>query len=98
MAEVSTFNSGRTFLTAFKNNSYAVILLDLFMPDLDGYQVCKSIRKIDALVPVIAFTAYPEERDRALHSGFTAFIAKPIVDVNRFCELVRGWMDHRKAS
>ncbi len=55
------------------------ICLDIMMPGLDGYEVCKRIRRIDTAVPVIFISAKSEEIDRVLglELGADDFITKP---------------------
>ncbi len=62
---------------------YAAILMDIQMPQMDGYQAARAIRKADdayASIPIIAMTAnaFEEDRKLALESGMSAYIAKPI--------------------
>ncbi len=61
-------------------NSIDLILMDLNMPYMDGYEATKLIKKMRPDIPIIAQTAYslPEHRDKALNSGCNAFIKKPI--------------------
>ena len=64
-------------------NYYDVILMDVQMPNMDGYQATKEIRKLDderASLPIIAMTAnaFEEDRKRALDSGMDGYIAKPM--------------------
>ena len=70
-----------------------VILMDLTLPLMDGFQATKLIRENDALknVPVIAVTAHQEDdfRSDAKASGFDAYVTKPI-DVNWLKELIAG--------
>lgn len=58
------------------------ILLDIQLPELDGYQVAGELRKNTALatVPIIAVTSYamPGDRERILAAGATGYIEKPI--------------------
>ena len=59
-----------------------IVLLDIQLPVYDGYEVLHQVRKhlkLDTL-PVLALTAYamPEDRTKALASGFDAYITKPI--------------------
>lgn len=62
---------------------YAAILMDIQMPQMDGYQAARAIRKADdayASIPIIAMTAnaFEEDRKLALESGMNDYIAKPI--------------------
>jgi two-component system, cell cycle response regulator DivK len=70
-----------------------VILMDLTLPLMDGFEATKLIRRNDALknVPIIAVTAHQEDdfRSDAKASGFDAYVTKPI-DVNWLKELIAG--------
>ena len=70
-----------------------VILMDLTLPLMDGFQATKLIRQNESLknVPVIAVTAHQEDdfRSDAKASGFDAYVTKPI-DVNWLKELIAG--------
>ena len=59
-----------------------VILLDLNLPDIDGFEVLKRIKKEERLIdiPTIALTAYamPEDQAKVKLAGFDSFIPKPI--------------------
>jgi PAS domain S-box-containing protein len=61
-----------------------VIVSDIGMPDMDGYEMLRRIRALPAeaggRVPAVALTAFarPEDRTRALRSGFIAHVAKPV--------------------
>jgi CheY-like chemotaxis protein len=65
-------------------HTYDIILMDVQMPIMDGYQASSAIRHLDrsdALnVPIIALTAnaFKEDIDKALQAGMNAHIAKPI--------------------
>lgn len=60
-------------------NRYDLILLDLVMPDLDGFQVMEGLKKLEAdgYLPVLAVTANSAHKLRALESGAKDFISKP---------------------
>lgn len=70
-----------------------VILMDLTLPLMDGFEATKLIRRNEALknVPIIAVTAHQEDdfRSDAKASGFDAYVTKPI-DVNWLKELIAG--------
>ena len=60
-------------------NCYDLILLDVEMPNLDGFQVMEGLKKIETenYLPVLAVTAQPNHKLRALQSGAKDFISKP---------------------
>jgi two-component system cell cycle response regulator DivK len=59
-----------------------LILMDIQMPDMDGYETLHEIRALpgSALVPVVAITAFAmlEDRQKAFEAGFDGYFAKPI--------------------
>lgn len=62
-----------------RKNHYDLILLDLQMPGMDGFEVMESLKQIesDAYLPVLVITAQPDHKLRALAAGAKDFIAKP---------------------
>ncbi len=62
-----------------RTNHYDLILLDLQMPGMDGFQVMEGLKEIetDGYVPILVITAQPGHKLRALASGAKDFIAKP---------------------
>lgn len=63
-----------------ERNDISLVLMDIRMPVMDGYETTKQIKKIDSNIPVIAQTAYAtiEEKNKAFESGCDDYIAKPI--------------------
>ena len=63
-----------------RRNHFAVILLDLKMPGMDGFQVMEDLKKIeeDDNLPVLVITAEPGEKLRALRAGARDFVSKPL--------------------
>lgn len=57
-----------------------VVVLDVTMPEMNGYQACRAIKRIDPKIPVIILTAKAEPADRfwATQSGADVFLNKPI--------------------
>jgi PAS domain S-box-containing protein len=62
-----------------RKNQYDLILLDLQMPVMDGFQVMEALKTstIDPYLPVIVLTAQPGHKLRALHAGAKDFVSKP---------------------
>lgn len=63
-----------------KNQNYDVVLMDIKLPDMSGYDVIEEFKRINPNVPIIAQTAYAAESDKqkALQVGCIDYIAKPI--------------------
>jgi len=73
-------NSGIDAIEQFRNNpNYDLILMDIQLPDMDGKQVTREIRTINADIPIIAQTASRStlENDLVIEAGCTAVINKP---------------------
>lgn len=76
--EASIANDGETALKMFDTVGPDLILLDIMLPGLDGWQVCREIRE-SSKVPVIMLTARSEERDelQGFELGVDEYISKP---------------------
>ena len=64
----------------YRENRYDLILLDLLMPEMDGFQVLDGLKELepDGYLPVLVITAQPGHKLRALQAGAKDFISKPI--------------------
>jgi CheY-like chemotaxis protein len=73
-------HNGEMALDRFKNDAPSIVVLDVTMPEMNGYQTCREIKKINKRVPVIILTAKADPADRfwAFQSGADAFLNKPI--------------------
>jgi CheY-like chemotaxis protein len=72
--------SGLDAIEQFRNNpEYDLVLMDIQLPDMDGKQVTREIRRLNALIPIIAQTAAksPLEKELAVEAGCTEVITKP---------------------
>lgn len=70
--------NGQKAIDSFENNNCDIIILDLMLPDMDGYEVCKKIRE-KSDVPIIMLTARSEVIDKivGLEIGADDYLAKP---------------------
>jgi len=93
-AEVVTCGSGREALEAAARQRFSFVLLDLQMPEMDGYQVVRRLRALPGggKVPVVALTALTSEsvRQRCEAEGMSDFVTKPVT-LARIRELVDRW-------
>ncbi|MGD2126481.1 MAG: response regulator [Desulfobacteraceae bacterium] len=80
--EVQTASSGKAALEELHQNGYDLLMLDIIMPEMDGFELCKQIRKIEKYkeTPIVFLTAKSREEDKVLglESGANLFLSKPI--------------------
>jgi PAS domain S-box-containing protein len=90
---VDTSYSSEEALLRYVADGYSIALLDIGMPGLDGYELCRRIRRCDSSKQplLIAITGYgqPHERERALAAGFDEHFIKP-VDMPRLLQTLRA--------
>jgi CheY-like chemotaxis protein len=87
---VEQFASGKDFLSKFRPGNFKLILVDLSMPGMDGYELLKLVRAQDPRIPVMAVTgrAFDVDRAQAHTAGFSAFVTKPFTDLATFFDLI----------
>ncbi|MEV5355993.1 HAMP domain-containing protein [Streptomyces sp. NPDC052693] len=88
-------NGRRGIETLVNNPDIAIVLMDVMMPEMDGYTATAEIRKMPqyADLPIIAVTAkaMPGDRDKSLASGASDYVTKP-VDTRDLMACVRRWL------
>ena len=82
-AEFLFADSGKAGLTLCRTMTPDLILLDIIMPDMDGYEVCRAVKEDENLrvIPVVMLTANRANREghiEALEAGADAFLSKPV--------------------
>lgn len=81
--EVDIANHGKEALTMIKQKSYQLVLMDLQMPEMDGYEASRRIRELDdeyfKTIPIIALTASAmiDIKDKVIGIGMNDFLSKP---------------------
>jgi two-component system, cell cycle response regulator len=83
--DVATANSGAEALAICDRAECDIVLLDVMMPDMDGFEVCRRLKKNPAThhIPVVMVTALDQPSDRVagLEAGADDFLTKPVSDV-----------------
>jgi two-component system cell cycle response regulator len=83
--EVRTARSGREALEICANERADVVLLDVMMPGMDGFEVCRRLKSEPRTqhIPVIMVTAldHPSDRVKGLEAGADDFLTKPVDDI-----------------
>ena len=77
--DVSAVSTGAEGITAVRSSTPDLVILDLMLPDLNGFQVCEQIRSSHPTLPVIMLTARSQEADkiRGLEVGADDYVTKP---------------------
>ncbi len=73
-------HNGEIAVAVVERDRPDVVVLDVTMPEMNGYQACRAMKRIDPKVPVIILTAKTEAADRfwAFQSGADGFLNKPV--------------------
>ena len=77
--QVTAVASGEEGLRAFAHQAFSLLLLDVMLPGISGFDVCRSLRAQGTRVPIILLTARTHERDRVkgLDLGADDYVSKP---------------------
>jgi signal transduction histidine kinase/CheY-like chemotaxis protein/CHASE3 domain sensor protein len=94
--DVMSAINGKEALEALRKNGGAdIVLMDIMMPEMDGYEAIRAIRKDKLLsrLPVIAVTAKTMvgDREKCIQAGASDYISKP-VDIDQLVSLLRVWL------
>jgi CheY-like chemotaxis protein len=100
-AEVAVVSSGQEALAAIKNVQPDVLISDLAMPEMDGYELLENVRRLEpelGQLPVIAFTAAARSEDlaRTRRAGFQAHLAKPVDPSKLVTTILQLAREHKK--
>ncbi len=92
----SVVNNGREAVDAYRSGAYDLILMDVQMPEMGGFEATAAIRALEAgtgnRIPIIAMTAHAMsgDRERCLDAGMDDYITKPI-DAETLCKTLEHW-------
>jgi DNA-binding response OmpR family regulator len=77
--EVTTVGQGREGIKSLRDAGADLVILDLMLPDINGFTVCEEIRQSHPVVPIIMLTARSQETDkiRGLEAGADDYVTKP---------------------
>lgn len=92
---VKAENGQKAIQIAQQDKNIDLILMDIMMPVMDGYQAMQEIRKIEHYknIPMIALTAkaMKEDREKCINAGASDYLTKPI-DISRLISMMRVWL------
>ncbi len=96
--QVTIANDGKQALEKAPSGEFDLIFMDCQMPEMDGYEATRQIRRIDGPVseiPIIALTAnaFQEDRDACAESGMNDFLTKPVTK-KQLGQMLAKWTPH----
>lgn len=88
--------NGREGIQALEDNpDVDIVLMDIMMPEMDGYEAIEAIRRMPSMekLPIIALTAkaMKHDRERCIEAGASDYISKP-VEMEQLISLMRVWL------
>jgi signal transduction histidine kinase/DNA-binding response OmpR family regulator/CHASE3 domain sensor protein len=93
--KVLTAMDGREAISAAEDNSVDIVLMDMMMPEMDGFEAITRLRKMARFryLPIIAVTAkaMAGDREKCIQAGASDYISKP-VDIDQLLSLLRIWL------
>ena len=94
--DVVSATNGRNAIDIIQNTpDVSMVLMDIMMPDMDGYETMREIRKAPEFrtIPILALTAkaMKGDREKCLNAGASDYIAKP-VNTDQLLSLMRVWL------
>jgi osomolarity two-component system sensor histidine kinase NIK1 len=83
--DITAVSNGKDALETFKSNKFDIVLMDIMLPEMNGYEITIEIRKIEELnavtnpVCIIALTAntYENDKEKCLSVGMNDYLSKP---------------------
>ena len=88
-------NNGREAVEKLESESINLVLMDIMMPDMDGYEAMRTIRQNREFenLPIIALTAkaMKQDREKCIEAGANDYISKP-VDIDKLLSMMRVWL------
>jgi CheY-like chemotaxis protein/HPt (histidine-containing phosphotransfer) domain-containing protein len=95
---ITVADNGKKALEILKNENYDLVLMDIQMPEMDGFEVTKNIRDrnypvLNHDIPIVAMTAHAmqQDREKCLSSGMNDYISKPI-EMEKLVAVLDKWL------
>jgi DNA-binding response OmpR family regulator len=82
LIEVKTVGTAVQALSSMQTERFDLCVLDAWLPDLDGFELCRRMRAVDRETPILFFSGAAHEADRkkGIDAGANAYVVKPEID------------------
>lgn len=80
--ETKAVGTASQALSSIQAERFDLYLLDAWLPDVDGFELCRRMRDLDPQTPILFFSgaAFEADRKRAIEAGANAYVIKPDID------------------
>ena len=80
--EAKAVRSGAQALSLIQQERFQLYLLDAWLPDLDGFELCRQVRSFNTRTPILFFSgaAYEADRRRGIEAGANDYVIKPNIE------------------
>jgi DNA-binding response OmpR family regulator len=94
LIEAKTVGTAAQALSSMKTERFDLYLLDSWLPDLDGFELCRRMRDFDPHTPILFFTgaAYEADKKKGIEAGADAYVTKP--DIYGLVGSIKQFMSH----
>jgi DNA-binding response OmpR family regulator len=94
--EVDWAENGKEGLDMFNSTNYDIIILDIMLPFLDGFEVAKNMKQVDPQIPILILTARTSDRDKisGLEHGADDYMTKPF-NLDELILRIRGMLKRK---
>ena len=82
LIETRAVGTATQALSLIQTEHFDLYLLDAWLPDLDGVELCRRVRVLDPHTPVLFYSgaAYDDDKKRAIEAGANAYVTKPAIE------------------
>ena len=82
LIETRAVGTAAQALSLIQAEHFDLYLLDAWLPDLDGFELCRRVRVLDPQTPILFYSgaAYDDDKKRGIEAGANAYVTKPDVD------------------
>ena len=82
LIEATSVGTAEAALASIQAERFNLVLLDAWLPDLDGFELCRRLRSLDPHTPIVFFSgaAHEADKQRGIEAGADAYVSKPDIE------------------